>query len=270
MRPLGLDAGEGGRLSIPAEQVHTDIKEGFEASRARLRDGSMGVWARFLGGVVPVGLSADAGVSVRGGAADTFAARRVETASFYPSPALLARCVAAPPVRDYLEAHNYRRPVFLVTGLKVARGLTVRVERAWRAETAAEVGVQTPDGLAGETGPRFRVGATAEDSFSFTDSSDVVVGIQCVRLFYKTKWHGRGGRSIRDGLYTEGAVFLDGEEDQQTSSAENNYIVEECTERDFPQYCRVTQQDATFGEEAWFVPSCNEEINGEKLVSLAS
>ncbi|KAK8115685.1 hypothetical protein PG984_012187 [Apiospora sp. TS-2023a] len=129
MRPL--HPADGRAVTIPADQIYTDIKAGFEASRSRLTSGGMGLWARFLG------LEAFAGVGARAElicdaereAADRFTAERLETTFFYPSP---------------------EQPLFLVTGLKVARGLTLSSERGKKLTATAELSVQTPDESAAE------------------------------------------------------------------------------------------------------------------------
>ena len=46
----------------------------------------------------------------------------LETTQLIPSPELTQTCISAPSVARFLEKSQYRKPVYIITGLKTARG----------------------------------------------------------------------------------------------------------------------------------------------------
>lgn len=93
----------------------------------------------------------------------------VETEYFSPDDKYISDCLGLPDVLDYLDGSLCRKPVFLITGLKIAKGVTVRMEE--------KINVQ------GTLEPRSGENTEAGSTYAFTDSRDIVVGIQCLKIY---------------------------------------------------------------------------------------
>ncbi|RDW74911.1 hypothetical protein BP6252_06053 [Coleophoma cylindrospora] len=248
MRPLNQTAAS--RLPIPADQIYLDHKGGFEATRARLKSGELGVWAQFVG---IDGIGAETSIAGESSTSDTYKFESVDTEYFFPSSTYIAQCLELSNVHDYLEGSNYKNPVFLVTGLKVAKGASVRREHGAKKSANLTIGLNNPGGTNIQAGPR--VAGTVENSaaYSFTESSDFVVGIQCLKLYFKSNWFG-GEKKLKEELFTTGATFVDDERDGQLQNLDN-YTIMSPEDVSLPGYvCRIERDVHETKEETWIVP----------------
>jgi hypothetical protein len=177
----------------------------------------------------------------------------VDIEYFFPSPTYVSQCMELSDVQDYLKGYNYKKPVYLITGLKVAKGASVRLEKVTKVWAKAEVGLNNPGGTNIQAGPR--VECTLENSpvFAFTESSDIVVGVQCLKLYYKTSWL-IGEKKLKEELYTSGATFVDDEGNKQQQRPDN-YRVVSPEDYNLPGYvCWSQRYDEEKEEETWIVP----------------
>jgi len=198
MAPLNQDE----RVDIETN-IYSDHKGEFTATRSQLRSGEFGLWAKIMG---IQGVGAEANISAVRNDTDTYSFESLDTEYFYPTKSYVSSCVALSDVEDYLEGHRYKKSVYLVTGLKVAKGVKVKVDKSSSVEGRISAGFKTPEGMTA-VGPR--AGAKLENKpvFEFTESSDIVVGIQCLRLFHcKTKWFG-SETTLKTASVTTGATF---------------------------------------------------------------
>jgi hypothetical protein len=245
MRPLNQSAES--RLPIP--KVFPDHKGGFEATRAQLKSGKLGLWAEFIG---IDGIGAEASISAERSDNDMYKFASVDTEYFFPPPTYISQCMELSNVQDYLRGDNYKKPVYLITGLKVAKGASVRLEKVTKVVAKAKVGLHNPGGTNIQAGPR--VEGTIENSpvFAFTESSDIVVGIQCFKLYYNTSWLG-GEKKLKEEFYTNGATFVD-DESNKKQQRPDNYIYVSPEDYNLPGYvCRSERYDEE-KEETWIIP----------------
>jgi hypothetical protein len=248
MRPLNRNAE--GRLPIPKDEIYLDHKSGFEATRAKLKSGTLGLWAQFIG---VNGIGAEASISTERGDNDMYKFASVDTEYFFPSPSYVSQCMELSDVQDYLKGYNYKQPVYLITGLKVTKSASVRMEKLTKVLAKAEVGLNNPGGTNIQAGPR--VEGTLENSleFAFTESSDIVVGIQCLKLYYKTSWLGNE-KKLKEEHYTSGATFVDDEGYKQQQRSDN-YIIVSPEDYNLPGYvCQSQISNEGSKEEIWIVP----------------
>ncbi|OBT39276.1 hypothetical protein VE00_10596 [Pseudogymnoascus sp. WSF 3629] len=248
MRPLNQSAED--RIPIPEGQIHPDHKGGFEATRARLKKGELGIWAQFIG---LDGIGAEASISAKKDENDTYKFAGVDTEYFFPSPTYISRCMELPDVQDYLKGGNYKKPVFLITGLKVAKGVSVHLKEGTKFSAKAEIGFNNPGGTNIKAGPRIEGTLDNSTSMSFTESSDIVVGIQCLKLHYKTGLFG-GGKKLSDKLYMGGATFVDDSRHEEERS--DNYVVARPEDCNLPGHVTRGQiENEEEQEETWIVPA---------------
>ena len=113
------------RVSIPQAELYCHHKRGFTATRSRMRKGEFGVWARLVGiGGVSVELSL-LGERIDD---DEYLFHRLDTLTFTPSTTYLRTSMQEPDVAEFIEAMDWA-PVYVVTGLKVAIGPSVRMSK---------------------------------------------------------------------------------------------------------------------------------------------
>ncbi|KAH8702321.1 hypothetical protein BGW36DRAFT_114414 [Talaromyces proteolyticus] len=205
MRPLNQNAES--RIPIPADQIYFDYKGGFEATRIQLKSGGLGLWAEFIG---IDGIGAEASISVDRNDSDKYKFESVQTMYFFPRPSYISQCIQISDVQDYLEGHNYKKPVYLITGLKVAKGVSLQIEKIRKAAVKAEVGLNNPGGSNTSIGPRIEGNVANSPVFSFAESSDIVVGLQCLKLYYKIGWFG-SPKKLKEELVMNDATFVSDE-----------------------------------------------------------
>lgn len=219
MQPLNQCSED--RLPIPRGEIYDDHKDGFKAIRTNMKSGELGIWATALGFD---GFGAEASLSGSLSDNDTYTFASVHTQFFYPAPSYISKCMDLPDVRDYLVGSNYKKSIFLVTGLKIARGAAVQLEHGRSVESKTMVGVDNPGGVNVQFGPR--VGGELEDAsmIGFEDSSDIVVGIQCYEIRHKKGLLSREV-TLQHSLYTKGAIFVEDDREQRQGDLDTYQLV---------------------------------------------
>jgi hypothetical protein len=116
VEPLNEDC----RLDIPQAGLYCDHKEGFSATRSNMKKGDYGVWAKFVG---IEGLGGELGWVTEGSDEDTYSFKGIDTIYFNPKQEYLRNSMNEDDVQEYMKGRQYE-PVFIITGLKIARGPT--------------------------------------------------------------------------------------------------------------------------------------------------
>lgn len=233
------------RISIPeAEIPPPDIKDGFTSTRGQLRGGSVGVWAQLLG---TIGLDASAGVEHAND--EVIHVRWLETVVFDPDIEYVRQAVNSTSVKAFLEASKFALPVFIVTGLKIARGASTG-STAIRA-SCAKLGLSAPVPGSG-VGVGAAIDATKQsyEGTSFEGSTDFILAFRVRRVKYK-----KG--QLEQNVYTKGASMMDGDDDDNNGSKSNELEIlgldEETDLSEIDPYSRLnTVED---GESQWLVPN---------------
>ena len=189
------------RIAIPeAEIPPPDIKGGFTSTRGKLRSGSFGVWAQLLGA-----LGLDAGAGFEHANDEVIHVSRLETVVFDPDIEYVRQAMKSTSVNAFLETSKFALPVFMVTGLKIARGASTG-NTAIRA-SCAKLGLSTL-----VPGSSVNIGATTDatkqsyEGTSFEISTDFILAFRVRRVRWKK---GRPEQKI----YIKGASMMDGDDD---------------------------------------------------------
>jgi hypothetical protein len=249
MRPLNQSTES--RVPIPEEGISLDHKGGFEATRTQLKSGALGIWAQFVG---VDGIGAELGILAKRSESDMYKFTSVDTEYFFPSPTYISQSMELSDVQDYLKGSKYKKPVYLITGLKVARGASIHLKGETEISAKTEAGVNNPGGKNIKAGPRVEGSLENCTVSSFTESSDIVVGIQCLKLYYKTGWL-RSEKKLNDELYTSGAIFID-DSDNKGQEWTRNYNLAKPEDYNLPGYVSKGQlDDDETKEETWIVPA---------------
>jgi len=241
-RPLNFDDD---RVPIPDRELQQDTKKGFKATRHDLKKGGFGIWAKFMG---VEGIGAEASFAAERSEDDVYTCDELETVFFYPRPSYIAKSLKLGDVADYLVGCNYKKPVYLITGLKIAKGVAVNIKKAKKLNVDGKLGVHNPGGLPLSLGPSGNFSTEHDDSFSFSESSDIVIGIQCLMITHKKGIFGGVGKPV-DELYSKGATLVD-LEDEENEEMPGDFVCEELKEVEGKT---IAQDDS--GDNIWLVTS---------------
>ncbi|KAL7785663.1 hypothetical protein V8C43DRAFT_290700 [Trichoderma afarasin] len=212
-----LNAGE---VVLPLD--HPEISslpaKGFSATRSQLKEGNFKVWTK-LSDLFPIGVSAEGGK--RGSSEDVFTIECVETTFFLPTPTYLAKSFQCEAVRSYLDGARWKKSLYIVTGIKVARGAKVKSSTVNSKSSHCELSA----GLA-QSGLPFSVGVgagskkEANESMSF-ESDGFLLAFE-IREIKCTK-----KKPPSTKLYHKGAMFEAGVPKRQEDDSEFYFTMEE-------------------------------------------
>ncbi|KAM0193386.1 hypothetical protein ACHAPA_004424 [Fusarium lateritium] len=101
----------------------TDIfkteKKSVEYTKEKLRSGRFSILTKFLS---VFGFGVDVGAEIERSDEETFKFDTLETAQFIPTSTYLQGCIESEEIRRWLEKSRYRKPLYVITGLKVVTG----------------------------------------------------------------------------------------------------------------------------------------------------
>lgn len=176
-------------------------KEGFRNTRSKLRSGELGFWAQaasFIGVHVQAGfdVSSDYEINVD----------EVETTYFIPSDEYIRRSVNTPEVKRYLAQSGNAVPLFMIVGIKIAKGASVGHGQSKKKGASAAVIASTPGA---DIGPKVSASSEKTKRESFQGSSDFVLALRLQRIRFKKVGDSSQIRDHR--LYTKHAKMMDGD-----------------------------------------------------------
>ncbi|QPC79153.1 hypothetical protein HYE68_009905 [Fusarium pseudograminearum] len=106
--------------TIPAMQLYPiDVKEQFEISLHELHSVNLNLKARALG---LLGLGTGSSIERIRGSDDVISCHRLETLSFNPTDSYIEASMEDSNVKRFMRSSWFDAPVYMVTGLKIARG----------------------------------------------------------------------------------------------------------------------------------------------------
>ncbi|SPO02495.1 uncharacterized protein DNG_05168 [Cephalotrichum gorgonifer] len=173
-------------------------------SSDKLREGRYGLWTKFLSFI---GLSVDFGLEHSAQLEQSFTFETLETVEFIPTTEFLQETLATSPLAvDFLTRSRFRKPLYVVTAVKIARGACV-AETSRSISRGAEVGVGVDGTLVGgalvSLGPEIRAGRANGESGSFAGSSDFVFAFQLRKIVVERST----GRVTNHVDHTSGAMY---------------------------------------------------------------
>ncbi|KAH8886184.1 hypothetical protein GQ53DRAFT_750763 [Thozetella sp. PMI_491] len=159
----------------------TDEKTGFKMSRRELLSGDFGIFAQIL---AIFGVGVDTNTSYEKGSDDILTIDRLETITFNPSESYIRDSLECNGVKIFLKGCEYRKPVFMVTGIKIARGASLHNSRIKTVGGKLKVGFSHP-GIPVEAGPDIGLKWSRQETVAFEGSSDFVLAIRVKKIRYK-------------------------------------------------------------------------------------
>ncbi|KAL6899984.1 hypothetical protein GGI43DRAFT_54521 [Trichoderma evansii] len=175
-----------------ATEIITSEKSQVELSRENLKAGKFGIFTRFL---TFLGLGIDLAAS--------WDATRLETTYFIPTLPWLEKCLANPSVQRYLEKCRYRKPVYIITGLKTATGAAVKTSKRSASANNAGIELEIPGSegiLPWASKPEITMKKEVNNNMSWEDHSDFIFAYRVSKVWVK-----KG--SILEEDFTKGARF---------------------------------------------------------------
>lgn len=200
-----LNKNDADYVPVPKDEIYTPTPQtGFQTTRKQLLSGEFGVWAEALG-LRGVGGHAHTG----GGRSneESVSCDSILTTYFDPTDEWVSKCLAAKPIDDYIVGSGYKREVYIITGLKVAKNLTFGSEAAQNASAKAKAGANVPQ-VQVVGGIEVAVNAERGQTLGFR-SSDIVVGFRVSKYRYKKKSLFGKERKREGELFIKGAEMLD-------------------------------------------------------------
>lgn len=161
------------RVPIPPSSEPFPYKDNYKLTRGQCRQGQGGLWASFLQMIV--GFGGDVQVKGDKDTTEIITCKRLETQAFQPDDAYIYQSLQDSNVQDYLEAGWFKKPVYMITGLKIARGVTAETSQGAEYGIEGKLGVDgTSAGVPVGAGPNGKWVSKTRETITFTGSSDFV------------------------------------------------------------------------------------------------
>jgi hypothetical protein len=224
-----------------SDKKETAIWKEFSSTRGELLSGRFGLWTSFLA-LLGVPLSVDLGLFLERNSKDVISAPELQTEEFSITGEYVDKVLSKTAVKAYLERREYKVPVYMVRGVKVAKGgAKVNVEADSTVDAKAGVGPG-----AGGTKPMLELVRKRSAGISFVASTDFILGFSVHKIVFK------GGKVKERVLSTVGASMYDGGK-KVGSDWENIRPVREGDVSLWPETENVQVVDETEGL-TWLVP----------------
>ncbi|KAM0414541.1 hypothetical protein ACHAPT_013621 [Fusarium lateritium] len=212
---------------IPPPRIYEGEKTDWQTTLERARSGTIGIWAKCL-----QVLGGQLSFSQLKSAMEDHKFTNLETKYFLPDDDYLAQALQDPGVQAYFEVHNWRKPVYLITGIKIAKGASVTTESSMERSVQAELKVDaTTLGASAEAGPEGSWTSKDRRGISYAGSTDYIFAYRLTRMKPK-----RRGQAVSNESFVKGAVFgSDEEEEEDTEQAlRETYDIAEEASLGFP------------------------------------
>ncbi|KAF2230734.1 hypothetical protein EV356DRAFT_323763 [Viridothelium virens] len=189
---------------IPSEKIFSFHKDGFTATRSRMRRRQFGIWSTFVG---ILGFPAELRWSMEKEEEDEYKFEGEDTIYFNPTTEYIKASMNEINVSEWIEGANFK-PVYIITGLKIARGPSFNLMKKNKSETAGQLGIQQPAELPLNIVPNFGSATEEKVREGWKHSNDFIVGVQVKKLVYKRGWFTNRPGELKTSHYNQGAQLL--------------------------------------------------------------
>ncbi|KAI1334570.1 hypothetical protein F5Y15DRAFT_289116 [Xylariaceae sp. FL0016] len=228
--------------------VFSSTKTQVVFSTEDLRAGRFEIFTRFMS--VVLGLGVDAGVGWENSNTSQYSFESLETVQFLPEQGYIRGCVSAASVRHYLEKSHYRKPIYIITGIKIARGAAARTtqKRGVDGSASVELDATAWTGVPVGAGPGIGTSKSKSQSTAWEGSSDFVFAFRVRKILVDRKT----GAVKKEEDYKRGAMLRLGESikqeieivEKEVDDELNEFATEDLKDGDELVLCAFpTQQD---------------------------
>ena len=196
-----------GPLPFPSNmQVQHGHKTEWRNKTGGQHKGLIAIWARFL---QVVGIDAEASITWHNSKGDTYEFKTLDTEFIDPTMEYYTQSVLAPSVAEYIVETKFKKSIYMITGVKIARGADVEQARSKEAGTHLKVGVDgTTAGSPVAAGPEVTISSSKTETTSSKGSSDFVFAYRLREIYYskgkvKHREHNKGALQDLGGSSTK-------------------------------------------------------------------
>jgi len=187
-------------IPIPTSDIKTSFQEDWHTTSADGRKHKLAIWTSFVQMITGVG--GDISASVDTQRISDYRFDRLETSFFFPDVEYIAKSLREPSVQRYIRASLLKKPVYMISGVKIARGASLSRSKASEQGVSSKIGVDgTALGIPVSLGPEINLLRKQEQTVSFGRSSDFVFAYRIVKIVSK-----RDG-SLKTREYDKGALY---------------------------------------------------------------
>ncbi len=194
-------------ISFTEAEMQKDVKKGWVDDNERSKKKAVGVWATFL---QAMGVRAEASVHHNNQRKDRYSFETLETIFVDPTLDRLKECLKASSVQDYMTGGKRLRPVYMITGVKIARqsGAARTMSKEFSVHLSAGID-GTPTGASVALGPQINLSSSDSRSTTYRESSDFVFAYRIRELFYE-----RGRPPVLSHRpFNKGTLYMEGNEE---------------------------------------------------------
>ncbi|KAI9833798.1 MAG: hypothetical protein M1819_003533 [Sarea resinae] len=194
--------------SAPRPEIESITEYDYQISRGSGRDVQLGVWATFLqtvGGNVGLKNSHDLLTEF------TMDSMETRYLKHEPSEQEISERVRAPRVRNVITSGTFRsQPVYMITGVKIAKGLRTSKERS--SNRGGDVGATVPVSAEVSVGAGIDLSTRKSERDAFRAGDDVVFAYQLMKITEKG-W--REKNLVVDDYYPKAAYLSEDFEEEK-------------------------------------------------------
>ncbi|KAH7187350.1 hypothetical protein DER44DRAFT_800378 [Fusarium oxysporum] len=252
-----LNAGPAQRLKISSDEIYGPHKmDSFTATRKELFSGKFGIWAKFLSTVL--GLGANAGINTELDDDTVYSFGSLETTFFNPTDDYIRSSMTVPVMRSFMRSAKFSLPVYMITGIKIGREVSVQSSHEERRGFDISAGVGHP-GNPASGGLKIGTQFTKAQGISFNRGDDCVVALRLRKIMYKSG-------EVKHKVEAKGATMQDGSQILNEDEAPELYLTDdnkcEVVLDDFDEEM-VVVDGTLFDDEAesrWIISASLEEV----------
>ncbi|KUJ09274.1 uncharacterized protein LY89DRAFT_676086 [Mollisia scopiformis] len=206
-RPLN-----GGSQLPPSPAPTTATVQDWHLERSKLIEAKVGVWLSFL---QFSGIGGDVGYNRDRKDEEVYKCKRLETEHFQPNKKYIFDSLGDSEVKAYIEEGLWKKPVYMITGVKIARGFSVTTEKKKSNGGEGKAGVDTTSiGIPVQVGPEVKVVYTKKEKMTFKKSTD------CVFAYRLIKIQSKKGDKFSEDDYNKGTLLHGGEQNDKEENVE--------------------------------------------------
>lgn len=229
------------QLPVAVNDIFCSSVTGFRQTTSSIKSRKWALLATLLGLLAP-GTGAVAAQTER---EETLSIETIDTSYFTPTDGFIEEVMRLSAARAFLEATRYKKPIYLITGLKVARGASANIinirTRRGNVGLGGQLGSPSHACLQGQT--------RAFGQTSFESSTDFVLGFRVTKI----KVTRSGGSSSQP--HTRGATFYgaEGEDKTETLAAEVCHDYANSDAEGGGGLIEIGEEIAGFGPARWVI-----------------
>jgi hypothetical protein len=247
----------------PIPRLQRNTKKNYLDVVAKARKGEVGLWLQFMASIF--GAGADVSASWAHEHAYLLQFRELETLFFEPDEKYLTQSLQnAVEIMQYIKSHP-RRSVYMVTGLKIARGAACGVKAKQALGLGVKLGADATafTGVPVQGGPAFKTEGEKSEAFYFDGSSDFVFAYRLRRIIVTYKGNIKG-KSYEKGAETLGNHHEVDEDDDREENEEEEDLHGGNTALD-PEISALFLEDVDFGTNGVPFEATSVEVKEEGL-----